>query len=108
MKRNDSVIPVLRAGLAVAAYNIPIGWEDDVTVFQWAVRVVRVESLIWWSFFIFANGLFLDDLEDVLSFENGEDAATKCNHGSSKGEERGEVKHMRCANTTINDYSHMQ
>ena len=81
MKRNYSVILVLRSGFAVAAYNIPVEGEDDVAVFRWTVNIVRVQGLIWRSFFaVYYRVFLLDDLEDVLSFKNGEDALPKQNH----------------------------
>ena len=79
MKRNDSVILVLRAWFAIASHNVPICREDDVTVFLWTVNVVWIEGLIWGPFIVIDNRVFLDDLENVLSFKDGEDAVTTTN-----------------------------
>ena len=68
---------VFRAWFAIASHNVPISGEDDVTVFLWTVNVVWIEGLIWGPFIVIDNRVFLDDLENVLSFQNGEDALNK-------------------------------
>ena len=67
------MILVLRAGFAVTAHLVPISGEDDVTVFLWTAKVIWIEGLIWGPFIVI-DGVFVDDLENVLSFQDGEDA----------------------------------
>ena len=67
---------VFRAWFAVNAHNVPISGEDDVTVFLWTVNVVWIEGLIWGPFIVI-DGVFVYDLENVLSFQDGEDAVDR-------------------------------
>lgn len=73
------MILVILTFLAVFSNHIPRGGEKHVAIFDWASGIIRVVHRIGGEL-VGGEGGFLLALEDVLAFQDGEDAGININN----------------------------